>query len=85
VAPADLTVLAKKNNGVFPFGAVYEAIDGRKAVMAHGPRDMPIWGMQYSQSQIEQSVRRYSSLDPEALVRARILAIIDYLNRIQEK
>jgi mono/diheme cytochrome c family protein len=85
VAPADLTVLAKKNNGVFPFGAVYEAIDGRKAVMAHGPRDMPIWGMQYTQSQIEQSVRRYSSLDPEALVRARILAIIDYLNRIQEK
>jgi mono/diheme cytochrome c family protein len=85
VAPADLTVLAKNNKGVFPFSAVYEAIDGRQAIIAHGPRDMPIWGMQYNLSQIEQSVRRYSPLDPEAVVRTRILAIIDYLNRIQEK
>ena len=27
--PADLTVLAKKNNGVFPVNAVYQIIDGR--------------------------------------------------------
>ena len=29
VPPADLTVLAKKNNGVFPVMHVYEVIDGR--------------------------------------------------------
>jgi mono/diheme cytochrome c family protein len=40
VLPPDLTVLAKKNNGVFPFNSVYEIIDGRKAVIAHGSRDM---------------------------------------------
>ena len=34
--PADLTVLAKKNNGVFPLNAIYETIDGRKSVSAHG-------------------------------------------------
>jgi mono/diheme cytochrome c family protein len=85
VEPADLTVLAKKNNGVFPFSAVYEAIDGRQAVIAHGPRDMPIWGLRYTLPQIQESVRNYSSFDPEARVRARILALIDYLNRIQEK
>jgi hypothetical protein len=28
VPPPDLTVLAKKNNGVFPFNSVYELIDG---------------------------------------------------------
>jgi mono/diheme cytochrome c family protein len=44
-APADLTQLAKKNGGVFPLNAVYEKIDGRQDVKAHGPRDMPIWGV----------------------------------------
>src|ERR1700687_4265849 len=42
--PADLTVLAKNNHGVFPLAAVYEVVDGRaenKIVMAHGIRDMP--------------------------------------------
>ena len=47
VPPPDLTVLAKKNNGVFPFNSVYEIIDGRKSVIAHGTRDMPIWGDRY--------------------------------------
>jgi mono/diheme cytochrome c family protein len=27
--PADLTTIAKKNNGVFPLSAVYSTIDGR--------------------------------------------------------
>jgi hypothetical protein len=40
VAPTDLTVLTKKNNGVFPFDSVYEIIDGRKTVIAHGTRDI---------------------------------------------
>ena len=42
--PADLTVLAKKNNGAFPLTQVYEVIDGRKVIEAHGARQMPIWG-----------------------------------------
>jgi mono/diheme cytochrome c family protein len=84
VPPSDLTVLAKKNNGVFPVSRVYEIIDGRQEVMAHGTRDMPIWGFQYA---LEQPFQGYpaASLDPEAIVRARILAIIDYLSRLQQK
>ncbi len=87
VAPPDLTVLAKNNNGVFPFSSVYKVIDGRQAIVAHGSRDMPIWGNRYTPSQIGQSIRAPSFLayDPEMLVRTRILAVIDYLNRIQEK
>ncbi len=82
--PPDLTVLAEKNNGVFPVNRVYEIIDGRQEVMAHGTRDMPIWGFQYS---LEQRVQGHpaTAIDPDAIVRMRILSIIDYLNRIQQK
>ncbi len=89
--PADLTILAKNNNGVFPFSSVYEVIDGRKAVIAHGTRDMPIWGDRYMPNVNRATGPNASdmflnpSYDPEAVVRVRILAVIDYLNRIQEK
>jgi mono/diheme cytochrome c family protein len=44
VAPPDLTTLAAKNRGKFPFDAVAQAIDGRKTTRGHGPSDMPVWG-----------------------------------------
>jgi len=85
VAPTDLTIIAKKNNGVFPISALYETIDGRKAVAAHGTREMPVWG-----AFIPKFLYPYERLlnfthDPEYYMRTRILAIVDYLNRIQEK
>lgn len=91
VPRSDLTVLAKKNNGVFPFNSVNDIIDGRKAVIAHGTRDMPIWGDRYAPEPTKALVPRPSEnilslfYDPEAIVRMRILTVIDYLNRIQEK
>src|ERR1700690_1600210 len=78
VAPADLTVLAKKNNGVFPVSSVYETIDGRKMIAAHGTREMPIWGA-YNRDELLDPY-----YDPEAMVRTRILPITNYLKRIQE-
>jgi len=83
VMPADLTVLAKNNNGVFPLAAVYELVDGRgenKIVMAHGTRDMPIWGDRYRPGP-DAAFYPYADL----YVRTRILAVIDYLNSIQAK
>jgi mono/diheme cytochrome c family protein len=89
VTPTDLTLLAKKNGGAFPFGAAYEFIDGRKLIAAHGTRDMPIWGQVYTQetlgSFIDPKALDKFSTDPDAVVRDRILSLIDYLNRIQEK
>ena len=41
---ADLTQIQKNNRGVFPFDRLYRVIDGREAVAAHGPREMPVWG-----------------------------------------
>jgi mono/diheme cytochrome c family protein len=80
---SDLTALARRNGGVFPVARVYDVIDGREAVKAHGSRDMPIWGMHYSAS----AAPRYDdyAYNPEAAARARILALIDYLYRIQAK
>lgn len=85
-SPSDLTVLAKKNNGVFPFARVYAVIDGREAVKGHGDRDMPAWGDRYS-SDTERAAEYYRDVpyDAEMYARSRILALIDYLNRIQVK
>jgi len=91
VPPPDLTALAKTNNGVFPFNSVYEIIDGRKALIAHGTRDMPIWGDRYAPEPSRAMIPRASEnvlnlfYDTEAVMRMRILAVIDYLSRIQEK
>jgi len=88
-APANLTVLSKNNGGVFPFDRVSAAIDGRTAIKAHGERDMPIWGSVYKTETAPAAGSFYFdtpfSYDMELYARARILALVDYLNRIQEK
>jgi mono/diheme cytochrome c family protein len=91
VPPADLTVLARKNGGVFPLSDVYDAIYGIKTIVTHGSRDMPIWGLRYELDSNKAFYPKPSdrvlnfSYDPEAVVRTRVLAVIDYLNRIQQK
>jgi mono/diheme cytochrome c family protein len=92
VPPSDLTVLAKGNNGVFPTNAVFETMYGSKAVPAHGTREMPIWGERFNPvvnlpHYVDPSYWKMAGPErsPEVVVRARILAVIDYLNRIQQK
>lgn len=79
----DLTTLARNNKGVFPIARVYEVIDGSKDVAAHGPRDMPVWGKEYRMRGAEYY--RDVDFDAEAYVRTRILALIDYIYRLQAK
>jgi mono/diheme cytochrome c family protein len=92
VPPPDLTILTKKNNGVFPTNAVYETIYGSKTIPAHGTREMPIWGERFNPIMNLPHIvdPTYDALDPsrelrEVVVRTRILAVIDYLSRIQQK
>lgn len=82
IAP-DLTVLTKNNGGAFPFARVYETIDGTSEASVHGTRDMPIWGTVYKIKAGEY----YGDVDyiPDYFVRSRILALIDYINRLQVK
>lgn len=80
----DLTVLAKNNNGVFPFDRVYQIIDGRIEVKTHGPREMPIWGVAFRR-QSSVFFENYPAHDSESAARSRILALTEYLYRLQGK
>ena len=77
----DLTTLSQRNGGVFPYHRVHRAIDGREVLRGHGPRDMPIWGRDYL-AKAEEAFFGYS-LSAEGYVRSRILALVDYVHRLQ--
>ena len=88
--PSDLTVLAKKNNGVFPLNSVYKIIDGRDEIASHGSREMPVWGYRFVPPKhfdlkLGDDYIYLPPSSPGPVVHARILAVIDYLDRIQEK
>ena len=88
IPPPDLTLLAKKSGGVFPIESMYAVIDGRTQIASHGSRDMPIWGTRYRANAAEHFIGvPYSGVSPnlEAYIRTRILNLIDYLRRIQQK
>ena len=71
--------------GVFPFDRIYQVIDGREAVQAHGPRDMPVWGDQYSSEAVGNLGEFGTPKDLESFVRGRIIALIGYVYSFQEK
>jgi len=72
--PPDLTQFTKRNGGTFPGELVYRIIDGRD-VPAHGDRDMPVWGETF------KAVAGSNA----AAVKARIDAVLRYLQGIQER
>lgn len=76
VKPSDLTQIAKKNGGEYPFWKVYGIIDGRQDVKAHGTRDMPIWGQEFR-------LQAGGGVAAESQVRGRILELVNYLRTIQ--
>jgi mono/diheme cytochrome c family protein len=77
-APTDLTIMAKRNAGVFPTQYAWEVIDGRTAAVigSHGAREMPVWGYVY---------RAEDSQPADLHARTRIGSLLDYLARIQVK
>lgn len=79
--PPDLTELSARNLGVFPLSRLYESIEG-VTVGAHGTREMPIWGQHYNAQATEVDVR--SPAEREVYVRTRLLALLEYLGRLQK-
>lgn len=73
-----LTQLAQANDGVFPTLAVFQTIDGRTKIKAHGD-PMPLFGNRYT---IESGAA--GAYGSEAAVRARILELIYFLQSVQE-
>jgi mono/diheme cytochrome c family protein len=78
IPPADLTQLAKKNAGRFPFWQVYRVIDGREEVRGHGTREMPIWGARF------QAEAGGSDPGSRSQAAGRILGLVFYLQHIQD-
>lgn len=70
--PADLTALARRNDGAFPRVAVRAFITGAgRPVAAHGATEMPIWGPMF---------RMFES---DARARVRIENLVSYIESIQ--
>ncbi len=94
IKPADLTLLAKKNNGVFSPNTIAELIDGRSATSAHLSPEMPIWGCRQGpppggqgKAYKPKSIDSLLDLpcDPEEVIQKQIQDIVAYLAQIQEK
>ena len=81
----DMTMLQKNNNGVFPFDRVYQSIDGRLEVKAHGTRDMPIWGNEYNDKAAEYYSDYLRDYSAKGFVRGRILALVNHIYSLQSK
>jgi mono/diheme cytochrome c family protein len=58
----DLTQIAKRNKGVFPFLEVMTIIDGRKEIGAHGSLEMPTWGEIFRDQDVEKALGRIVNL-----------------------
>lgn len=82
--PADLTVIQRANDGVFPFEWLYETIEGTRLPGGHGTTEMPAWGERYAADAPWVLGLPYSPLERDAYIHSRILALIDHIAQIQE-
>ena len=79
VAPAlnskvpDLTTIAQRNGGVFPATQVNKIISGDQIILAHGTREMPVWGPIFHQVQED---RDYGEV--------RLQNLTNYLKSVQK-
>ena len=77
----DLTLLARRNGGVFPVARIYATIEGAGA--GHGTREMPVWGLDYTIQANEQLPEL--PYNQAQFVRTRIMSLLEYLTQIQAK
>ena len=78
VPPTDLTRIAERSGGRFDEAGVMAVIDGRRQVLAHGPREMPVWGAVFEEG---LEGRRYGSY--AGLLHTR--ALTDYVRSLQRR
>jgi mono/diheme cytochrome c family protein len=73
--PSDLTRLARRNDGKFPYDYVENVLRFGVQITAHGSSDMPTWGPIFG------SLENYN----EVAVRQHIKDLCDYLASLQQK
>ena len=76
--PSDLTQLAKKNGGKFPYMEVLDILDGETPFPGHGSSEMPKWGQTF-QGDVG------SSQGGEEATRLKLMEVTDFLRSIQQK
>jgi mono/diheme cytochrome c family protein len=79
--PADLGQLAASNDGVYPFGRVWESI-ASGSYSAHGTSMMPVWGDLFMWEALPKEV--HPGISAQNLVEARMLALTYYIQSLQE-
>ena len=77
--PTDLTLMAKKNGGKFPFDDVVASIDGRKSIPSHARLQMPFWG-----TTLQKPGKEFTP-ESDAEVKKRIESIARYVEHLQQK
>jgi mono/diheme cytochrome c family protein len=78
VPAADLTQLAKKNDGNYPGIRVGSVLQFSIPVAAHGSKDMPVWGRLFESLSAGNPTKRGES-------NARTKNITDYLESLQAR
>jgi mono/diheme cytochrome c family protein len=90
---SDLTQIAKRNDGKFPFYEVMLLINGRSPTgqnqdtslpglpKAHGDAAMPVWGEIFSRDELSKG----TSMDLQLATTGKIMMITEYLQSIQAK
>ena len=73
----DLTLIARRAQGLYPRDRIEKIIDGRHIVGAHGSRTMPVWGEDLSRLEI-------GNPDAERATRIVIDRLADYLGQLQK-
>ena len=74
VAPPDLTGIALRNGGTYPFERVQRIISGEEQTPgSHGNREMPVWGPLFSELSWDQD-----------LGRVRVYVLAKYLEGLQK-
>ncbi len=74
----DLTRLAQRHEGVFPEDAVRRSITGEAGILAHGDREMPVWGRIFRDIRPDWKPARRDGFS-----RQRIDDLTGYLSTIQ--
>jgi mono/diheme cytochrome c family protein len=73
--PSDLRRLGERYGTPLPAERIARFIDGREAVAAHGPREMPVWGERFDGAEPEQR-------GGQPVIDRRIRMIVAYLETI---
>jgi mono/diheme cytochrome c family protein len=74
-APPDLTTLARRHGGKFPDAYVLSVLRNGVVLPAHGPAEMPVWGMDFREAEGLNS----------AQITQRIASLTDYIKSHQAK